>query len=258
LPYIKVINKEVKIVKLQIMTVLRIINLAAFLVMILMNYLANSLPINNKTTGELSGQYPNLFVPAGVTFSIWGVIYLLLLGFVVLQFRDRDKVFVEAIGWLFALSCLMNALWIVFWHYEFPGISLIIMLMLLLSLIVINYRLTSLSSGIIKAGFGLYLGWICIATIANATAFLVAFNWQGWGLTDQAWATVMVLAGTVITFLVLDAFRNPFTGLAVIWALTGIIIARWPVYLSIIIAAGLSIIAVAVVSALIITSRYRV
>jgi hypothetical protein len=239
------------------MTVLRIINLVAFLVMILINYLANSLPINNITQQELSEQYPNLFVPAGLTFSIWGVIYLLLLGFIVLQFRDRSKVFVEAIGWLFAISCLLNALWIVLWHYEFPGVSLIIMLMLLVSLIVINYRLTPLSSGIIKAGFGLYLGWICIAIIANATSFLVAINWQGWGLTDQAWATVMVLTGAVITILVLDAFRNPFAGLAVIWALTGIIIARWPGYLTIIIAAGLSIIAVAVVSALIATGKYR-
>lgn len=240
------------------MTVLRIINLIAFLVMILMNYLANSLPINNKTTGELSGQYPNLFVPAGVTFSIWGVIYLLLLGFIVLQFTERNKVYVEAIGWLFALSCLMNALWIVLWHYEFPGVSLIIMILLLASLIGINFMLTPLSSGVIKAAFGLYLGWICIATIANATAFLVSVNWQGWGMTDQAWAIVMVIAGAAITILVLNAFRNPFTGLAVIWALAGIIIARLPGYLPIVIAASLSVIAVAVLTVLIATNKFSI
>jgi translocator protein len=64
---------------------------AAFAIMIFMNYLANALPLGGRTTGELSTQYPNLFVPAGITFSIWGLIYLLLLGFCVLQFMAQNK-----------------------------------------------------------------------------------------------------------------------------------------------------------------------
>jgi len=30
------------------------------------------------STGDLSDLYPNLFTPAGLTFSIWGLIYLAL------------------------------------------------------------------------------------------------------------------------------------------------------------------------------------
>ncbi len=235
--------------------IIKSLNVVAFALMIVMNYLANALPLGGKTTGELSAQYPNLFVPAGLTFSIWGVIYLMLLIFCVLQFTSGKKELVSAIGWLFALSCILNALWIVAWHYQFPGLSLIIMILLLATLVMINHRLIPFAGGITKAAFGIYLGWICIATIANITALLVAVNWQGWGIGEEAWAVIMVLAGAVITLLVLHNYRNPFTGLVVIWALTGIIIARWPGNRAILIAAAISILALAVMSVLVAIRR---
>ncbi|HPF93546.1 MAG TPA: hypothetical protein PLV65_06405, partial [Tenuifilaceae bacterium] len=68
----------------------KIFNIFAFAVMIVLNYLANALPLNGKTTGELSAEYPNLFVPAGLTFSIWGIIYLMLFIFIVVQFRESN------------------------------------------------------------------------------------------------------------------------------------------------------------------------
>ena len=229
----------------------KLINVAAFAIMVFMNYLANALPLGGKTTGELSAQYPNLFVPAGITFSIWGIIYLMLLGFCVLQFMAHNRAMVNALGWLFAISCILNALWIVAWHHEKLFLSVIIMLLLLATLTMINYRLVPFSESISKAAFGVYLGWICIATIANITALLVAINWQGWGISDEAWAVIMVLAGAVITALIIKNYRNSFTGIAVIWALTGIMIARWPGNKPILIAAAASILAIAVISVII-------
>lgn len=227
---------------------LKVINIAAFVIMVFMNYLANAMPLGGKTTGELSAQYPNLFVPAGITFSIWGIIYILLLGFVILQFREENRAMVNAIGWLFTFSCILNSLWILAWHYENLALSLIIMLLLLVTLIMINYRLTPYGGGITKAAFGIYLGWICIATIANVTAILVSVNWQGLGISNEVWTVVMILAGTVITLLILKTYRNPFTGIAVIWALAGIMIARWPGHKPILVMAGISIIVIAVIS----------
>lgn len=107
------------------------VNLVLFMAMIVMNYLANALPLNGKTTGELSAQYPNLFVPAGITFSIWGVIYLLLGAFVILQFRHKNKSLAKTVGWAFAISCLLNSFWIVAWHYEYLLLSVGIMFGLL-------------------------------------------------------------------------------------------------------------------------------
>src|SRR5512133_3141843 len=175
---------------------IKYLNLLLFAGMIVMNYLANALPLNNKTTGELSDMYPNLFVPAGLTFSIWGVIYLLLVGYCIIQFSGSNQIAIGSIGWLFAVTCILNASWIVAWHYQKLPLSLIIMVCLLNYLILINIRLTAVAQGLMKAAFGIYLGWICIATIANVTALLVNYNWNGFGLSDVTWTITMISAGT--------------------------------------------------------------
>jgi len=226
---------------------LKTFNIVFFVLVIVMNYLANALPINGKTTGELSAEYPNLFVPAGITFSIWGVIYLLLAVFIVLQFMDANKELVSAIGWAFVLSSIFNASWILAWHYQKLPLSLLIMLGLLASLIYINYQLQSFPAGIIKATFGIYLGWICIATIANVTALLVSYNWGGWGISEPNWAIIMIITGAVITAIALIRLNNPFLALAVIWAFIGIILRQQSNYSSIVIAAVAGIVIVSAV-----------
>jgi hypothetical protein len=220
---------------------IRYINILFFVVMIVMNYLANALPLNGKTTGALSDSFPNLFVPAGLTFSIWGVIYLLLLAFCAAQFTSSGQAVVSRIGWLFAATCFFNALWIVAWHYERLPLSLIIMLGLLVSLIWINIIIKDLSFGLIKAAFGIYLGWICIATIANVTALLVTYNWSGFGLSEETWTVIMILAGALITALTLWRLDNPFIGLSVVWAFAGIMIKRQVDYRTIFIVAAVAI-----------------
>jgi len=135
----------------------------------------------------------------------------------------------------------MNALWIVFWHYGKLPLSLAVMLGILISLIYINVLIKDLPFGIIKASFGIYLGWICIATIANVTALLVHYNWQGFGLSEVTWTIVMILTGALITGIALLSLKNPFIALSVIWAFAGIIIKRHHDYRSIVIAAGIGI-----------------
>src|SRR6056297_2021864 len=114
---------------------MKIINLIAFFFMIIMNFLANYLPLNGKTTGELSSQYPNLFVPAGITFSVWGGIYLLLFLFVILQFFEANREWTTYTIYLFALSSIFNGLWIWAWHYEKVFLSIMIMSGLLITLL---------------------------------------------------------------------------------------------------------------------------
>lgn len=228
---------------------IKYINLILFAGMILMNYLATSLPLNNKTTGELSDSFPNLFVPAGITFSIWGIIYLLVLAYCVVQFTDSNQLIISNISWLFGISCILNALWIVTWHYGKLPLSLLVMLGMLATLIFINTRIKDLPSGLIKASFGIYLGWICIATIANVTALLVHYNWKGFGISEEAWTIVMIAIGTLIVSLTLYRLNNPFIGLSVIWAFTGIIIKRQDDYRSIVVSAAIALSIVAVITA---------
>jgi len=224
----------------------RILTLVFFAAMVFMNYLANSLPINGKTTGELSDAYPNLFVPAGVSFSIWGIIYMLLAIYCVLQFTPASKATALQINGLFILSCVFNGLWIVAWHYQKLSWSLLIMIGLLLCLILINLRISEFSSGWVKAAFGIYLGWICIATIANVTALLVDTDWEGFGIQQYIWTIIMIVAGTGIATLALLKTNNPFVGLSVIWAFAGIIIKRSDDYRSIVITAIIGILIVGV------------
>jgi len=223
---------------------IRFLNLIFFTVMIVMNYLANALPLNNRTTGQISDSIPNLFVPAGTTFAIWGVIYLLLLAYCAIQFRAGNNGISLTIGWSFGVSCLLNALWIVFWHYGKLPLSLVAMAGILVSLIYINLMIKDLPFGIIKAAFGIYLGWICIATIANVTALLVHYNWQGFGLSEETWTIVMISAGALIASVALLDLKNPFIGLSVIWAFAGIILKRHYDYRSIVMAAGICIVIV--------------
>lgn len=226
---------------------MKYLNLLLFAGMVVMNYLANALPLNGKTTGELSDAYPNLFVPAGVTFSIWGVIYILLLIFCVVQFTTSHQAVISRIGWLFGISCIFNALWIVAWHYERLPLSLILMLGLLVSLIWINIFIKDMPFGFFKATFGIYLGWICIATIANVTALLVAYGWGGFGISEETWTIIMIIVGTVVAALAIWRFDNPFIGLAVVWAFIGIMIKRQADVRSIFITAAVAMVLVAAV-----------
>ncbi len=218
---------------------LSILNLVGFLGTVVVNGLANALPLNNKTTGELSDQYPNLFVPAGLTFSIWGVIYILLAIFVIygliisVKNNTQKTAFIENIGTLFFISSLANIGWIFAWHYEVLPLSLVLMLVILGSLIAIYLRLhigksdsTRSEKYLVHLPFSVYLGWITIATIANVTALLVSINWNTFGLGEQFWAVAVIIVGIAIALSVLFTRRDVFYCLVVDWALLGILLKR--------------------------------
>jgi len=198
----------------------------AFAVMITLNSLANMLPINGKTTAELSDQYPNLFVPAGITFSIWGIIYLLLLSVMIIQFISKWSLEMESLRWSVAANFLLNALWIVAWHYEKVILSLMIMIALLGTLVNINQQLQDRSSWPLKLTFGVYLGWICLATIANATALLVAIPWDGFGIAQETWTLLLIGVGAAVGAVAMLRLKNPFLSLALIWGFYGIVLKR--------------------------------
>ena len=218
---------------------LSILNLLGFLGTVVVNGLAVALPLNNKTTAQLSDQYPNLFVPAGLTFAIWGLIYVLLAIFVIYQLRpsvrrDDQKVdFVRRIGPLFFISCLANIGWIFAWQYQILPLSLVLMLILLGCLLAIYLRLNTGKSEATKAEkysvhlpFSVYLGWITIATIANVTALLVDINWNTWGLGEQFWAVAVIIVGLAIALSVLFTRKDIYYCLVVDWALLGILLKR--------------------------------
>ncbi len=215
------------------------LNLLGFLGVVIVNALANIIPINNRNTGELSDLYPNLFVPAGLTFSIWGIIYMLLALYVIYQiviaFKGNESgySFIERIGIFFFISSIFNIGWIFAWHYELVILSLIIMLLLLASLLIIYLRLNigksntdKLKKFLVHIPFSVYLGWITIATIANVTAVLVDINWNRFGLSEQFWTVLVIIVGILITIAVLFSRNDIYYALVVDWAFLGILLKR--------------------------------
>ena len=213
------------------------INLAVFVAIVTVNALANILPLNGIGTGELSDLYPNLFVPAGITFSVWGVIYLFLACFsvysIIAVFKASiDASFLSEINIWFLVSGIANIGWIFAWHWKRLSLSLLFMALILASLIIIYLKLSNTvpQSKIVyiltRLPFSIYLGWITVATIANITAFLVNLNLKGYFLSEEAWTVIVITAAVIITCLIIVTRRDIGYSLVVIWALLGIVIKR--------------------------------
>ena len=191
--------------------------------MVYVNFLANALPINNRSTGEISDSYPNLFAPFGFTFAIWGVIYIFLGLFVLNQFliKKENRLF-RKINLLFILTCILNVIWIFSWHYDFIALSVIIMLGLFFTLMKI-VLISQKEKFLISTPFSIYFGWISIALIANIAVFLVSISWNGFGIPDYIWTVIVLIIGSVIGVLRLIKDKDIAYGLVFVWAYFGIL-----------------------------------
>jgi hypothetical protein len=214
-----------------------ILNFITFALVLTVNALANILPINGLTTGEVSDNYINLFTPAGFTFSIWGLIYTLLGIFVVYQlvlsFRNENSKFIEDIGYWFIISNILNSLWIYTWHNLMISINLVIMILLLVSLIMVYQRLDIGHSRddkkikmLVHVPFSIYLGWISVATIANFSAFFVSLNWNGFGLSETFWTVLVISVAILLGIIFTIKNKDVFYTLVVVWAFVGILSKR--------------------------------
>lgn len=211
-------------------------NILTFILTLAVNFLATSLPLNNFTTKEISDSFNIYFVPAGYVFSIWGLIYLCLIGFVVFQSLPgkRENIHVAKIGPWFAVSNLANALWLVSFHYQQFALAMAFMTVLLVSLITIFLKLdigktkaAAAENWLVNVPFSMYLGWITVATIANATQLLYFNKWNGFGISPEIWLMVILFAAVVISALMSLSRRNIPYALVLVWAFTGIA-AKFP------------------------------
>jgi len=215
---------------------IKVITTASFLVMVIVNILANILPINGQGTGQVSDSYKNLFAPAGLTFAIWGIIYLLLAGYTLYQLgffntdeSKRKTDLLKKVGFYFSISSITNAAWIFSWHYHVIALSMVLMVIILVCLIVIvqeiiKEELSLREKFFIRLPFSVYFGWITVASIANLTTLLVSLGFDGFGAAGQAWTVIIIAVGLVIGILVMLKHRDIAYGLVIMWAYAGILI----------------------------------
>ena len=216
--------------------IIRIVTALTFVGMVAVNAMANILPINGVNTGQVSDSYANLFAPAGLTFAIWGLIYLLLAAYTLYQtglFQDRQSPLAENLGnktgIAFSISSLANIAWIFAWHYDQIPLSMILMLIILaclayISLVLKAGPLTGRDRLFIRLPFGVYFGWITVATIANATTLLVYLGWNRFGLPEQIWSILILIIGALIGSATMIRNRDLAYGLVLLWAYAGILV----------------------------------
>ncbi len=213
--------------------VLFIVNIVAYVAVITVNALSNALPLNGRTAEEISNALPSYFTPAGYTFSIWGIIYLALLGFILYQALPsrRDSEAVSRVGWLFAASSAANIAWLFSWHYGAYTLSVGLMIALLVTLIAIYLRLDNGRPNprfkiadrlLVQLPFSLYLGWITVATIANIASVSAYLGWDGFGIAGQSWSAIMMAVAAVVAGLLLVNRRDLAYAGVLVWALFGI------------------------------------
>ena len=216
-------------------TLRQVVNVLVVLATLVMNGLANALPLNGKTTGEISDQFEVFFVPAGYVFSICGLIYLGLIIFAIYQAlpAQRENPRLRRIGYWFSLSCAANIAWLYFWHYEIFVGTILVMLALLVSLIVIYLRLDigrqrvpQVEKWCVNLPFSIYMGWISVATIANASDVLDYLNWNGWGIAPEIWAVIMLVVGLALAAAMSFLRGDIAYGLVLAWAFIGIAVKQ--------------------------------
>jgi hypothetical protein len=205
--------------------------IASVLITLVVNGLANALPLNGQNTGQISDRFHVYFVPAGYVFSIWGLIYIGLVAYSIYQVlpSQRANPRLRATGWWIALGGIANSSWIFLWHYNQFPLTLIAMLVLLATLIVTYLRL-GVGSSAVSAGerwavhlpFSIYLGWITVATVANFSDVLDFLKWDRFGIAPEIWMIIILAAVLAIAVLMNFTRRDVAYAAVLLWSLAGI------------------------------------
>ena len=224
--------------KTKTLAILNSISLASLLII---SYLTQQDSFSDLNVGEVSAKYETAFAPASVTFAIWGLIYASLTAFCifhVIKAFNSDKteqadVDIVAIGWLFIINTLATGAWLIAWINEEIALSVILILIQLITLTLISIRAhianpeRPLSTKIFtQFPLSIYFAWICVATIANISAYLVSINWNWFGISNSYWVIIMIGVTTLLSLFMIVVRRNIFFGLVILWALYGIALKR--------------------------------
>ncbi len=210
-------------------------NLLSVILALTINVLASALPLNGQNTGEISDRFQVFFVPAGYVFAIWFLIFVGWIAFAIFQFlpAQKENPRLRNLGYWFALSGVFNAAWLFCWHYNLFGLSVLVMLLLLGTLIVsylkLNVGRAAVSTGekwSVDVPLSVYLGWISVATVANITPWLDSINWNGFGIAPQVWAVIMLVIASLIGALMAISRKDSGYLFVFVWAFAGIAVKQ--------------------------------
>ncbi len=215
----------------------QILTVAAIFGSIGVNALSNIIPPAGQTIGEVANtQFADLrILPANYAFAIWGLIYLGLIAFGFYQLRSdqRQNPVLRRVDYALIVACVAQAIWV----YLFLGgqfwLSVIAMLAILIPLIA-SYRWLGVGLRPVSRQekwsahlpFGIYLGWISVATIVNVASALDASGWNGGGVVSEVWAIGLAIVAAGLAGWVLLTRRDfSFPGV-IVWALVAVAVRQ--------------------------------
>ena len=185
--------------------------------------------INGLSQKEISDMFATLITPSPATFRIWSVIYsLLIVSMIVMIVKKDDSYYkgaVNQLSSLFRMSCILNMAWIIAFSYVQIELSVLFIFGFVITLSLICQNLLKINNGkhwLLPLSFGIYTGWLFIATVVNTSAMLVKFGWNGFGIAADIWAIITLVIAIVLVIMVLTKIRNAVFPLPIAWAYLGI------------------------------------
>lgn len=185
--------------------------------------------INGLSQKEISDMFVTLITPSPSTFSIWSVIYsLLIISVIVMIVKKDDSYYKSAVNQtstLFWVSCILNIAWIVAFSYVQIELSVLFILGFVITLSLMCQKLLKIQDRkrwLLPLSFGIYTGWLFIATVVNIAAMLVKLKWNGFGITPEIWAIIILIIAILLVVAVLSKIRNAAFPLPIAWAYFGI------------------------------------
>lgn len=204
------------------------INGLFFAVTLLVNTFGALGLINGLSQKEISDMFITLITPSPFTFSIWSVIYSLLIVSVIIMIVKKDTYYksaVNQISTLFRISCILNIAWIIAFSYVQVELSVLLIFgfVITLSLICMNFlKVDDGKHWLLPLSFGIYTGWLFIATVVNTAAMLVKLQWNGFGIADDIWAIIILIVAIALVVAVLLKNKNAVFPIPIAWAYFGI------------------------------------
>jgi hypothetical protein len=212
------------------MTIRQLLVIIATLLVIAANAAANIIPLNGQNTGEIANRFQGYFQPAGYVFSIWGLIYIGLVIYSIFQAlpSQKNNPRLEAAAPWYLLSCGANVAWLFLWHYEQYPLTMIAMATLLVSLIALYLILrrggepSRSERYAVRLPFSIYLGWVSVATIANASIVLESIGQADLPPGQETWTVIMLAIALVLGILMAVRQQDAAFPLVLTWAFVGI------------------------------------
>lgn len=202
------------------------ISVVIFIITLVFNY-GTMFGWFGMTQEEISNQYKSLITPASFAFSIWGLIYLLIIVFLIYQIYlvmknkyDNEKL--DRLNILFIISSVLNIIWNVTWVNDQILISTITILAFTVVLGLANTHILNnignSYSFLIPITFGLFFGWLTVATVTNVGAYLNSIGWDSFGLDINLMTIVTYLVVLALATFIISRIKNPLFNLPIAWA----------------------------------------